>query len=724
MSHRANTIVVFCLVAALLTGISIYSYKRTNESRHATDWVRHSHTVISLAETGLEQVREAETLELRYVITADQKYLDRYNNRVKKIDTVYSQLIDMVKDNPSQAILLDSLHHAVKLKIAFADSVIALRKSKGLDAARQFTQSDIGGSLMLSVAKLTSAFNNNEEILLSERLSKDRDSFASLILTTIFGRVVMLIILFLIFYFYLKEHNKRLNSEKDLIEAKKSAEESAMLKETFLANMSHEIRTPMNSIIGFTNLLLKHDLQPQEKDYVRTIKSSGESLLQIVNDVLDISKINSGAMVFEEQPISIKEVFRSMQIMLSQKAAEKKLDLSFNYDANLPDTVLGDATRLSQILINLVGNAIKFTKQGSVSVYARLITEEEELYRIEILVKDTGIGITEDNLQHIFERFRQAEAHTTRNYGGTGLGLSISKQLTELQGGTISVKSKVGEGSVFSFVLPYKKTSKIYSPVYPLDNENNITKLGNIAILLVEDNPANIKFVSSLFAEYHIHADVAENGRKAIEKIKTKQYDIILMDIEMPEMNGYETTSVIRNDLKSGVSIIAMTANAMAGEREKCLQAGMDEYIAKPINAELLFEKMVHAVSLKVNNSNGTSHANTLINLGFLTRSMHNKKEVIKETIDIVIKQIPLDAVSINDAVQGADYSKIKTSSHHMKSTVSLIGITALEKILEEMENLSASATGIEKIRTLNNSLALLTEQAITEIQEAQKNYI
>ena len=217
--------------------------------------------------------------------------------------------------------------------------------------------------------------------------------------------------------------------------AKQLAEESVILKEAFLANMSHEIRTPMNAIIGFTDLLLRKELPSQEPDYVQTIKRSGENLLRIINDILDVSKIDSGVMEFEEHPISIREVFNSLNIMLAQKAKDKKLELEFGFDANVPDTVLGDPTRLTQIILNLVGNAIKFTKAGGVYVFAKLLKEVRGLYQIEFSIKDTGIGIPSDKLQSVFERFSQAETHTTRNYGGTGLGLSIARQLVTLQGG-------------------------------------------------------------------------------------------------------------------------------------------------------------------------------------------------------------------------------------------------------------------------------------------------
>jgi PAS domain S-box-containing protein len=395
--------------------------------------------------------------------------------------------------------------------------------------------------------------------------------------------------------------------ENELIEAKSNAEratekaeESNKLKEAFLANMSHEIRTPMNAIIGFSDILSKRKLGDQEKEFVMTIKSAGENLLTIINDILDISKIEAGMMTFEEHTFSVKEIFTSLHVMMMGRAKEKELELLFDCDKDVPDVLLGDNTRLTQIIINLVGNAIKFTQKGKINVRARVVKNEKETTLVEFSITDTGIGIPADKLEHIFERFRQAESHITRKYGGTGLGLSIAKQLVELQNGTLSVKSEFKIGSVFSFSIPYKKSTQPLEALEVVERKYNMKDLSKLKILLVEDNQMNVKLILSLFAENDLKLQIAENGSVGIEKIRendgstslTTCFDIILMDMEMPVMNGYEAATIIRNELKNNIPIIAMTAHAMAGEREKCLSLGMNDYISKPINANLLFEKM------------------------------------------------------------------------------------------------------------------------------------
>lgn len=397
-----------------------------------------------------------------------------------------------------------------------------------------------------------------------------------------------------------------LNILDDYNEAKEKAEESTKLKEAFLANISHEIRTPINAIMGFSDILSKRELGKQEKEYIKIIKTAGENLLIIINDILDISKIEAGIITFEESHFSIRETLKQLNEIQIGKAKEKNIELVFSCDQNVPDNLLGDCTRLIQIINNLADNAIKFTHEGRVEVNVKLlkmdltaskqlidwINNKEETILLEFSIKDTGIGIPQDKLQHIFERFRQMESHSTRKYGGTGLGLSIAKKLVELQGGTLSVKSEFNIGSVFSFSLPYKKSNGISLATIITEKKLNIEELRQLNILLVEDNPLNIKLIQSLFSEYNLKVEVSENGSLGIEKLKENNFDIILMDMEMPVMNGYETTTFIRKELKNKIPIIAMTAHAMDGEKEKCLALGMNDYISKPIDANLLFEKI------------------------------------------------------------------------------------------------------------------------------------
>lgn len=512
-------------------------------------------------------------------------------------------------------------------------------------------------------------------------------------------------------------------TEQRLVEARTMAEASGLLKEKFLANMSHEIRTPMNAIIGFTDLLLRKNLSEQEADYVRTIKTAGENLLRIINDVLDISKMESGMMAFESNPISLKAIFSSLEAMVSQRARQKNLRLNFSWDKRLPDTVLGDPTRLTQIILNLVGNAIKFTDKGSIEVYANVEAEDETQYRIAFTVKDSGIGIHENKIPHIFERFTQAESHTARHYGGTGLGLSIAKQLVELQGGTITVSSVPGTGSVFTFVLPFKKTTETISGKRKTPALPDIDLLRNKRILVVEDNPINIKLIQYLFGIYSIGYDLALNGAEAVKKAGETVYDVILMDIEMPEMNGYEATAAIRHELKSDVPIIAMTAHAMAGEKEKCLEAGMNGYVSKPIRENLLFETMI-SLTAADGSINTVPAAHNQISLAYLIRTLHNDRQAIRETLDIFLEQLPPDLAALNDAVFHADHTATGQFAHRMKSGVGALGASALEKALVRIEQLAAAKATTATMQPVLDEINRLARQVIIEVQTAREQLL
>jgi PAS domain S-box-containing protein len=405
----------------------------------------------------------------------------------------------------------------------------------------------------------------------------------------------------------LMKGNKVLN---ELIKAKQELEESMKIKEQFLANMSHEIRTPMNAIVGFTNLVLKTELSKEQQQYINAIKVSGENLIVIINDILDFSKMQSGKFVFEQIEFRISKVVSTLTELMHGKAAEKDIKLTKKIDERITDCLIGDPTRLNQILLNLTGNAIKFTEHGEVTIQVDLISEVNDDVELKFSVIDTGIGISPDKLSVIFEGFTQASSETTRKYGGTGLGLTIVKQLVELQGGTISVNSEEGKGSVFSFNLKFKKSIFDCKPKDVVDNDVKMENFEELNILLVEDNVLNQILAKKVLTDWKWNVEVAENGLIALEKVKENNFDLILMDIQMPEMDGYEATRNIRKTYeppKCNTPIIAMTAHALVGEAEKCIAAGMDEYISKPFDVKVLKSK-IYSVLNKNFNYNSTKH--------------------------------------------------------------------------------------------------------------------
>ncbi len=391
--------------------------------------------------------------------------------------------------------------------------------------------------------------------------------------------------------------------ERALIQAKESAEkakqiaEDAMLaKQTFLSNMSHEIRTPMTAIIGFAKVVLKTDLTEKQKEHITAIKTSSDALLVLINDILDLAKVDAGKMTFDLLPFNLKSSISIMLHLFDIKFQEKSLKLITKFDNTIPEILLGDSVRLNQIMLNLVSNAVKFTNEGEITVSAILKSEDEDNVNVEFVVADTGIGIPENMLATIFENFEQATTSTARLFGGTGLGLAIVKKLVGKQGGAIEVKSKIGEGSTFSFVLNFKKC-KAETPLFTGLTEIELNKdVKNLKILVVEDAALNQLLIKILLDDFGFERDIAANGKIAIEKLQTKSFDIILMDLQMPEMNGFEATEIIRQKLNSNIPIIALTADVTEADLAQCKAVGMNDYIAKPIDEKLLYNKIIELV--------------------------------------------------------------------------------------------------------------------------------
>jgi signal transduction histidine kinase len=378
--------------------------------------------------------------------------------------------------------------------------------------------------------------------------------------------------------------------------AKGIAENALQSKQQFLSNMSHEIRTPMNAILGFTKVLLKTDLSQKQKKYLDAIKISGDGLLVLINDILDLAKTDAGKMTFEEKPFKIELSISTMHQVFDLKIKEKNLELVKEYDNKIPEVLLGDAVRLHQILLNLLSNAVKFTAKGKITVAVRLLHEDKEKATIEFAITDTGTGVSVDKLESIFENFQQATISTSSTYGGTGLGLAICKRLVEKQGGSILVKSKVDEGSTFSFTLSFRKTnveSKKESGEAELNKE-----IQDIRILVVEDIKINQLLMRAILDDFNFKYDIADNGKIAIKKLQTEVFDIILMDLHMPIMNGFEATDHIRNTMKLKIPIIALTADVTTVDAEKCLAIGMNGYVSKPLDERILHAKICELLNL------------------------------------------------------------------------------------------------------------------------------
>jgi CheY-like chemotaxis protein len=468
--------------------------------------------------------------------------------------------------------------------------------------------------------------------------------------------------------------------------------------------MSHEIRTPLNAILGFTNLIKARSREPELQEFAEAIGRSGESLLTIINDILDMSKIEAGMIKIESTAFNIRSLLHSIQTMSAARSREKGLDFVMTIDELVPDTLSGDPTRLTQIFMNIIGNAIKFTPQGAIRVDVGVEEvdfkgvgvrgREGNHIRLGFAISDTGIGIAKEQLTGIFERFRQAEDSVTRKYGGTGLGLAIAKDLITLQCGEIEVESEVGKGTVFRFMIPYEIPAEPLANPAPMEKRPGFANNRHIRILIVEDNEMNQRLLKHLLTGWKFSFEMVSNGTGALEKLRTQQYDLVLMDVQMPEMDGYTATQEIRTTLKLDTPVIAMTAHAFPGEREKCLSYGMNEYIAKPIDENELFGLIARFTGIKENPrkidkeiDKGGPSSYQYIDLQYMHSISDGDKDYEKTVTAQFLEIIPANLETLVSALENRDLPTLRHTAHAMVSDVAIMGLLEkLKPFLDQLE--------------------------------------
>ncbi len=501
-------------------------------------------------------------------------------------------------------------------------------------------------------------------------------------------------------------------------EATRIAESAVKAKQQFLSNMSHEIRTPMNAIIGFTKVLLKTDLSAKQQEYLDAIKLSGEALIVLINDILDLAKVDAGKMVFEKVPFKLALSISAMLHLFETKIQEKNLKLIKEYDNKIPEVLIGDPVRLHQIILNLISNAVKFTSTGKIKVQVHLVSEDEDKATVEISVADTGIGIAEDKLDQIFEYFHQASSDTSRLYGGTGLGLAIVKQLVESQGGSIHVKSKLNEGSTFSFVLSFQKTKFESESVTELAETEPDIK--NIKVLVVEDISLNQLLMKTVLDDFGFECDIAGNGKIAVEKLQNNSYDIILMDLQMPEMNGFEATEHIRSQMNLNLPIIALTADVTTVDLAKCTSVGMNDYIAKPVDEQILYRKIVELVKKssgdrKMSNSKCTD-------LTYLIQHTKSKPSLMTEMISLYLEQTPPLVKAMKKGFQDKEWILLHAAVHKLIPSFSIVGISKdYENMAKKVQENAKQQQDTDEMKELVLQLENICSQACDELEEELK---
>ena len=675
---------------------------------------------------------------LRYYVTVDSSLYNGVSSNQAELNYEIAKAYETLEDNPNFQLYMEK-SLALSKKLVLKNYIIkgyknlskAYELNKDYRKAYEYLQyyANIKGVSEINFLESQLELTKKEQELSLVREKQYNEEKIKTTRTIFFSLILLILLVFSSFLLY--AYRQKISINKELEIATFQSNKLRQDKEDFFAYTSHEIRTPLNAVVGLSHLMAQTNLSGKQKDYLSTIKNSANNILFLVNDILDLSKIEKGAILLEKVPFSLQKIITDIEKSVSFKLTEKNVEIISSIDADVPEILVGDPMRINQILLNLVDNAIKFTKKGSVKISVSK-NKSESSNSLFFCISDTGIGIEKEKLESIFDSYEQASTQTTRQYGGTGLGLAITKELVRLMGGKIKVKSSIGKGSDFSFSLNLKAGKKEDLPLQ-LPNYENFN-FENLSILLVDDNELNRIVLNEIIKNFkeEIVVSFAEDGQVAVNMIEKENFDLILMDLQMPKMDGYEASKYIRTKLpehKKNIPIIAMTAHVVDGVAQKCFDSGMNDCLSKPIKTELLFNKIATILALepkkikveKTKIFNGIHKKNkNVTNLSFLTKISKGDHKKIEKYISIYLQTVPTDLKELQIAVNDKNFKALSSVAHKLKGNASYLGVEDVLSELNELEKMKHFKENTNEITNIVDKVSLIIEQSISELN----NYI
>jgi signal transduction histidine kinase/CheY-like chemotaxis protein len=620
----------------------------------------------------------------------------------------------------------EGLRKSVKQRLDFENKLVQAYRESGTKSMQKMLMSLEAIQSRVKFDLFYTIINGRlqkEIMTLNNKQDKDKLEIISLDyaiphLTSFIFLVIAFFVLYKILQVYKLNKNLNLAVEKE--------HEAQLIKEQFMDNMTHELRSPLNAVLGYTGLLMKTSLKKDQQKFTKAIRTSGNLLLNVINEVLDYSKIKSGYIHFANEPFSHKEQLAALTDIINDKLNEKGLKFELDIDDNIPDKLRGDGSKLLQVLLNITFNAIKFTSEGKISIRVLCDEKSDDQVKLKFFISDTGIGIPKEKLPYIFDRFFQVQDKVTTKYGGTGLGLSITRQIVMLQGGTIHAESEPGKGTTFIFGLSFgvikdmvpAEKREIINGKLSEEEAGMVLKIKvlpkEMKILIVDDNELNRELVCYILKDFQVQFRTASSGQEALEILKNEAFDVVLMDVQMPGMDGRETTRKIRTGLKLQIPVIALTAFSQPSERQRCLDAGMDVYLAKPVKEKELFEV------LELFSPESTVREKS-IDIQYLKSIAQNNREFIDSVILKIAETLPHEITALKEAVEANDHELVNQISHDMKTTFAVLGLNdTVSEPIRYLESWNSARQNQTKVREM---LELIEETGVEVTSQILANF-